>query len=162
MEEALRRKSVSLPRLRWQLERCGGNGRRGSRSLRTLLNDRNRGYIPSESELELRFFRLLRRARIALPICQAVFKDDGRFIARVDFLYPERGLVIEVYGWRDHGARTRWEHDIARSTELSSRGHRVIAFTWNDVTKRPDEVVRAVARALAVTDPQGSFRLRRR
>jgi len=159
LEEALRRGAVSLPRLRWQLDRCGRSGRPGTAALRTLLDDRNRGYIPSESELELRFFRLLRGAKLPLPVRQKVYTDQGHFIARVDFVYLDRGLLIEVYGWRDHGARTRWERDIGRTTELASRGHRVIAFTWSAVTKRPQEVVQAVARALALTDPQSSFEL---
>lgn len=160
LETALRRGSVSLPRLRWQLERCGGRGHRGSATLRRLLDDRNKGYIPSESELELRLFRILRRARLPLPIKQKVVKDQGHFIARVDFAYPERGLIIEVHGWKYHSAKKRWESDLQRGNSLVLRGARVLVFTWSDVNKTPDYVLGATRRALASgPGAQGSLRL---
>ena len=48
LEAALRKGLVSLPRLKWQVDRSGGYGRRGSSTLRRLLEERSRGYIPSE------------------------------------------------------------------------------------------------------------------
>ena len=149
LEAALRQGTVSLTRLQNQLERYGGPGHRGSASLRALLEDRSRGYIPSESELEVRFFRLLRRAGLPLPVRQTVIKHEGRFIARVDFAYPERGLVIEVHGWRYHGAKNRWEHDLERGNELTLTGLRTLEYSWRDVTRRPGYVVEGLCRSFA-------------
>lgn len=162
LESALRRGLVSLPRLRWQLERCGGRGIRGAAALRHLLNDRNKGYIPSESELELRFFRLLRRHRLPLPVRQKVIKDDtGRFIARVDYWYASHRLAIEVHGWKYHSGKPSWERDIDRGNELVVQGERVLVFTWNSVTRRSNDVAAKIRQALELTDPQGSLQLRR-
>lgn len=161
LENALRRGLVSLPRLSWQLERCGGRGVRGAAALRHLLNDRNRGYIPSESELELRLFQLLRRRRLPLPVRQKVMKDDtGRFIARVDYAYPSHRLVIEVHGWKYHSGKPAWERDIDRGNRIVVQGERVLVFTWNSVTRRSEEVAATIKQALALTDPQGSLQLR--
>lgn len=148
LEEALRRGLVSLPRLRWQLERCGGRGHRGAKALRRLLDDRTKGYIPSESELELRLFRLLRQARLPLPVRQLVIKERGRFIARVDYAYPDRGLLIEVHGWRSHGRKAAWQRDLERGNELTLTGARTLCFTWSDVVRRGRATAATVARAL--------------
>ena len=148
LEAALRKGLVSLPRLRWQMDRSGGYGRRGSSTLRRLLDDRSRGYIPSESELELRLFRILKRARLPLPVRQNVIKHQGRFIARVDYAYPSRHLVIEVHGWKHHGAKNRWQSDLARGNLVMLSGARTLEFTWDDVTREPQEVASLVRRAL--------------
>lgn len=159
LEEALRTRSVSIPRLRWQLDRCGGKGTRGSASLGRLLADREYGYIPSESELELRMMRALKRADLPVPSKQKVVKKGGRSIARVDFNYPNHRLSIEVHGWKYHSARARWQHDLRRGNDLILNGERVLVFTWSDVVDRTSEVVRTVRRALEITDPQVSFPL---
>ena len=151
LEAALRDGLVSLPRLRWQVDRSGGCGRRGSSTLRRLLEDRSRGYIPSESELELRLFRILNRARLPLPVRQRAIKHQGRFIARVDYAYPSRQLVIEVHGWKHHGAKNRWQSDLARGNLLMLSGARTLVFTWHDVTREPQGVGSLVRRALELS-----------
>lgn len=160
LETALRRGQVLLPRLRWQLERCGRKGTRGAAALRRLLEDRTRGYIPSESELELRLFRLLSRRRLPVPTRQKVIRDpSGRCIARVDYAYPAHHLVVEVHGWKYHGDSSRWNRDLKRGNQLVLHGERVLTFTWMDVTKDADEVASTIMAALRVTNPQRSFQL---
>lgn len=151
LETALRKGLVGLGRLRWQLERCGGEGKRGAKTLRRLLDERAKGYIPSESELEFRFFRILSAARLPLPVRQKVFREGGRAIARVDFAYPSSNLVIEVYGWRFHDGKAAWQRDHSRSNTLVLNGQRVLVFTWEDITRRSPRVEREVARALGVS-----------
>lgn len=151
LETALRRGLGGLARLRWQLDRCGGEGKRGAKTLRRLLDERAKGYIPSESELELRFFRILSAARLPLPVRQKVFKEGGRAIARVDFAYPSHNLVIEVYGWRFHGGKAAWQRDHSRANTLVLGGQRVLVFTWDDITRQSQRVGREVARALGVS-----------
>jgi very-short-patch-repair endonuclease len=163
LETGLRRGTVSLTRLHSQIERYGGPGHRGSAAVRALLSDRNKGYIPSESELEVRFFRIVRRARLPLPVRQKVIKHEGRFIARVDFAYPDRGLVIEVHGWKYHGAKNRWEHDHERGNELTLTGVRTLEYSWRDITKRPNYVLDGLRRSFAAfPGAQGSLLPNRR
>ena len=148
LEAALRNGTVSLERLEHYLAIRANNGRRGAGVLRRLLAERAKDYIPSESELELRLFRVLRKARLPLPVKQEVVIDQGRFIARVDFAYPDRGLVIEVHGWKYHGQRDRWNHDLRRGNRLTLAGARTLEFTWRDVTQHPGEVAASVREAL--------------
>lgn len=162
LEKALFGRKVSIPRLEWQLERSEGKGVRGTTTLRRLLEDRTRGYIPSESELELRLVRILRSAKLPVPVKQKVIKDgSGKSLARVDFYYPGHRLVLEVNGWRYHSGRDRWQRDLARGNELVVKGERVLVFTWSDVVRNPSKVARIVRDALQLTDPQTSFPLGR-
>lgn len=111
----------------------------------------------------MRFFRIVRRAGLPRPVRQTVIKHEGRFIARVDFAYPECGLVIEVHGWKYHGAKNRWEHDLERGNELTLTGVRTLEYSWRDVTKRPGYVVDSLRRSLAAfKGAQGTLLLERR
>ena len=158
LERALLVRKVSIPRLQWQLDRCGGRGARGSATLRRLLEDRARGYIPSESELELRLWRALRQAQVPTPVKQRVHRDEsGRSIARVDFSYPRNRLVIEVHGWKYHSARARWQRDLQRNNDLLLTGERVLVFSWTDVVDRTSQVIRTIKKGLELTDPQASL-----
>jgi very-short-patch-repair endonuclease len=150
LECALRKGLIGLPRLRWQVERCAGNGKRGARTLRRLLEERSKEYVPTESELELRFHRLLSREHLPLPMRQKVHRDNGKAIARVDFAYPEHNLVIEVYGWQHHSGRAAWERDNSRTNAIVLTGQRVLVFTWRDVMRRPEKVIGEVRRALGI------------
>lgn len=67
LEDALRRQLVTLTRLRWELQKAGGRGRRGGRVLGELLADRPAAYRPTESTLEVELLRLIREARLPLP-----------------------------------------------------------------------------------------------
>ena len=148
LETALRKGTVSLHRLERFVAERARKGSRGASTLRKLLRDRQNDYIPSESELELRLFRILRKARLPLPVKQQVVIDQGRFIARVDFAYPDRGLVIEVHGWKYHGQRDRWNQDLRRGNRLTLAGARTLEFTWRDVTHNPNEVAGSIREAL--------------
>ena len=140
LETALRKGTVSLERLERFVADNARHGKRGAASLRALLSERGAGYTPSESELELRFVRLVRAARLPLPVKQKVIVDQGRFVARVDFAYPDHDLVIEVHGWEHHGGLTRWRKDLWRGNNVTLAGARTLVFTWSDVTRRPHEV----------------------
>lgn len=54
--------------------------------------------LGGESELERRFLELMRRGGLPRPVTQAVQRRDGRHVARVDFLFANHGIVVEVTG----------------------------------------------------------------
>ena len=72
---------------------------------------------------------------------------DG-FAARIDFAYPDHALAIEADGYRWHQGRAAWERDRTRTSELASRGWRVLQVTWLQLKHRPDEVIARIERAL--------------
>jgi very-short-patch-repair endonuclease len=66
---------------------------------------------------------------------------DDRFVARVDFLYREHGVVVEVSGRLGHSSPEERARDAQRRNELQDLGLKVYEFTWEDVTQRPTFVV---------------------
>ena len=75
-------------------------------------------------------------------------RHGGRFVARADFAYPDRGLVVEVDGFESHASPRALQSDLHRQNELVALGWTVLRFTWADVVRRPERVASAVRRVL--------------
>jgi hypothetical protein len=101
--------------------------------------------------LERHFLRLMREAGLPRPTPQVVFRDGSRTVARVDFLYPEHRLVIEVSGRLGHSSPFERARDAQRRNELHDLGVTVYEYTWEDITRRPGWVIRTMRARL--TDP---------
>ncbi len=86
---------------------AGFGGRRGVRPLRTAL-DRHTLAL-TDSELERRFLPIARTAGLASPRTQQ--RVNG---FRVDFYWPELGLVVETDGWRFHRTPAQQARDRTR------------------------------------------------
>lgn len=112
-----------------------GGGRHGVRLLDQLLLDSG-----GESMLERRFLTLVRRASLPRPQTQRRIHGDGRHVARVDFLYPDRRMVIEVTGRLGHSNPADRTRDAQRRNELQDLGYAVYEYTWGDITRRPTYV----------------------
>jgi very-short-patch-repair endonuclease len=149
LDDVLRRRQTSIPRLRKRIAELGRRGRSGAGVLNDLIEARREPASSSESVLETRFLRLVRRAGLPLPVSQHLVRDQGRVLARVDFAYPEALLAIEVDGYRWHSGRVPWERDLGRRNELTARGWRVIHVTSTDLERRPDQITGLIAAALA-------------
>lgn len=144
--DALRQKLITPERLQRYLRSAGGRGRRGAKTLRSIvaaLGDRR-----PESVLELRLIRVLRRSGLPEPISQFSIRRGQKVVARVDLAYPEIRLAIEADSYRYHGGSADWRRDLARRNELTGLGWRVIHVTWDDVTRRPATVIRQVRIAI--------------
>ena len=98
--------------------------------------------------LERCFLKVLRQAGIPLPTPQVVHRQEGRFIARVDFLFEAEGIVVEVSGGRGHSTANDRAKDARRRNDLQRMGRLVLEFTYEQVTRREDWVVRTVREAL--------------
>jgi very-short-patch-repair endonuclease len=94
------------------------------------------GTDPNRTRVEHRFLALCRRHGIRLPQCQVII---GPYT--VDFMWPDKALIVEVDGWQKHGTREAFESDRARDAWLTSQGHRVIRFTWRQLHEDPTIVV---------------------
>ena len=69
---------------------------------------------------------------------------------RVDFHWPEAGLVAQTDGFEFHRSRQAFQDDRAQDRALQLAGFRVLRFTWDDLTLRPDTVAEQLAQALAL------------
>lgn len=103
----------------------------------------NLAFKGTRSELEFQFLRLCQRSEIPAP---EVNVRVGSLL--VDFLWPDRRLVVETDGYRYHRGRLAFENDRARDLELRARGYDVIRLTYRQVLNAPDEVRVALRRAL--------------
>ena len=102
--------------------------------------------------LERRFLRLIREAGLPRPRCQVVFRDGTRTVARVDFLFAETRVVVEVSGRVGHASDADRRDDARRRNELTLRhGCPVVEFTTADVIEDPGYVIATVRQALAAS-----------
>jgi very-short-patch-repair endonuclease len=145
LDDALRRRLVSIEVLRIQLERTGP--RPGIAKLRALLDARDPTTRPSESVLETRVARILRAAKLPGLVAQHEIVVAGHLIARVDFAFPPAKVAVEADGYRWHSGRAQWQKDVERRNALTNVGWRVIHVTWEDLN-RPEAIVDQVERAL--------------
>jgi very-short-patch-repair endonuclease len=152
LDDALRSKLVSVPRLRWRLAELGRRGRPGVRLIRELVDARGSSAQVPQSVFETRMLRVLSAAGVR-PIVQHEVRSQGRLVAVVDFAFPDQRLAIEADGFRWHSGRSRWESDRARRNELTLLGWRVIHVTWNELSNDPGTVVGSIRRALVGRSP---------
>lgn len=132
---ALRRGLTSVGYLMRRFGTYAGRGRPGSAVMRRLLEARvDLGAL--DSALETRFLRLVRQERLPLP--RAQYPVGGY---RLDFAYPTLRLGIELEGYAFHSGKQMWDRDLRRRNDLLTLGWSVLHFSWDDITKRSDEVV---------------------
>jgi very-short-patch-repair endonuclease len=91
--------------------------------------------------LEDRFLRLCRRHGIPTPATQYGTKP------RVDFIWHEQRLVVEVDGWEAHRTRVAFQQDRTTTNALQLQGLVVLRYTHDDVTLRPRLVAAQVLSA---------------
>lgn len=122
--------------------------RRGARLAEAVLETAVGTPRPPDSVLETRFAQLIRDASLPEPVAQYPITDGDRTI-RVDFAFPKARLAVELDGEEYHWGERAECRDRSRDRLLARIGWRVLRFTWNDVVRRPDEVVADVAGAIA-------------
>ena len=68
-------------------------------------------------------------------------------VGEVDLLVEGR-VVVELDGFAYHSGRREYREDRRRDREIVAQGLTVLRFTFEDVIRDPETVVRAVRRAL--------------
>jgi very-short-patch-repair endonuclease len=111
--------------------------RRPAARLKAYLDDPT----VTQTVLEDRFLRICHRYRIPTPLTQHGTKP------RVDFSWPDRGLVVEVDGWQAHRTRVAFQTDRANTNLLQLAGNIVPRYTWDDVRFRHAQVAAQVLSA---------------
>lgn len=66
----------------------------------------------------------------------------------VDFLWPERRLIVETDGYRYHRGRQAFEDDRARDLQLRALGYEVIRLSYKQVLEEPGRVAGVLKVAL--------------
>jgi very-short-patch-repair endonuclease len=148
LDDALRRRLVTIEQLNVLKALHGGRGRPGSAMLTRLLRDRPLGERPMGSPLEGDLYSILKTP--ALPTVRRQYPVellDGSTVY-LDFAYPEYRVGIEADGYRWHTGRERWQSDIDRQNDLAEVAWLLLRFTKKDVGRRR-LIVEKVARTLS-------------
>ncbi|HUR22621.1 MAG TPA: type IV toxin-antitoxin system AbiEi family antitoxin domain-containing protein [Acidimicrobiales bacterium] len=140
LDNALARGLTSIGALHRVTEELAGQGRPGSALMRRLLADRAGAYVPPESNLEARLHAVAKRAGLELARQRNVGGDD--WLGRVDFLDPERRLVVEVDSDLYHSALLDKAADAQRDAAMKEAGYTVVRINEHELWHRPDDVVR--------------------
>jgi len=145
INEADKRDLVDPETLRAALTEHAGEP--GVAVVRDLLDRRT--FTLTDSELERRFLPLAREAGLPPPRTQA--RVNG---FRVDFLWPDLGLVVETDGLRYHRTPAQQAADRRRDQAHAAAGLTPLRFTRAQVALEPAHVVatlRRVARRLGAS-----------
>jgi hypothetical protein len=101
----------------------------------------------AESPQETRVRLLVLAAGLPAPVAQFEVRAGGRFVARVDFAWPERRLALEYDGlW--HAEPGQFARDRERLNRLTAAGWRVVFVTAADV-HRPAALLARLGAELA-------------
>lgn len=119
-------------------------GRPGPQNLLAALGADGRAR--TESWLERMLIRRLAEAGLPRPATQLVAGTG----ARLDAAYVDARLVIEADGHRTHSTRRQRQGDAEREAKLVAEGWRLVRFTYEDITERPEYIVATVRRLLGL------------
>jgi hypothetical protein len=124
-------------------------GKPGSAEMRLVVDERAAGYVPPASELAARFDDLC--DTFGLPRGAVEVNTGGeRWIGRVDVLYREAKLIVELDSRRWHDTSTSFEDDRHRDNDLVAEGWRVIRITWRMIHDEPEKVAALLRQLLIV------------
>lgn len=147
LEDARRRRLVTPEALEQMLAGLPENQAGRKQMLKVL--ETVSGTRPSDSGLEVKVLRLLRREGYPDPVRQEILTDEGEFAGRVDLVYPQRRLIIEVQSHRWHDGREGLDDDSARHNRHHAMGWLVIKAT--------SKMLRGAARAEFLRDLRRSY-----
>jgi hypothetical protein len=144
LDRALERGIVSVAAVKGALDAVARKGRDGAGVIRRVLEPHLESE-PVAGVFEARMARLLAAEGLppAVPEYE-VWSHDGRFVARVDFAYPELRLAIEVDGFAAHSSLEAFRHDRVRQNALVGAGWTVLRFTWGEAEDGAPRVGRAI------------------
>jgi len=113
----------------------------GAPALRELLD--REAFSLTDSELERAFLRLVRGAGLPSPRTQVPMLGF-----RLDFYWPEMGLVVETDGLRYHRTAAQQAKDRGRDQALATRGLVVLRFTHRQVVREGVSVAATLAEVM--------------
>lgn len=108
-------------------------GQRGVGPLRDILGDWF--FRLTDSELERRFLRLVRKTGLKPPLTRQ--RVNG---FRVDFYWPDLGLVVETDGLRYHRTPLQQARDQRRDQAHTAAGLTPLRFSHAQIHSEPESV----------------------
>jgi hypothetical protein len=153
LDSACRRWPEMLEMTTRRFLEISGRGRKGTRLMRALLDERlGRGRF-TQSAFETLALRLVRSIGLPEPLLQHQVRD-GDFLAYLDLAWPaiKWGIECDSLAW--HSGKRAHEWDRQRRRQLKQLGWDLVEVTYDDVTKRRQrtaEQLRTLYRQRAAT-----------
>jgi hypothetical protein len=144
-ERAAQRRILDIP----AIEESMDPGRRGNKSLCALVDEWRRAAPVAKkgnlkSPLEAKVLPLVLRRGLPAPLLNAPIEiPNGRI--EVDFLWPDRRLVVEADSRDFHGTEVAFERDRRRDRELFSVGYNTLRVTHQQAEREASAVAQAIA-----------------
>ena len=113
----------------------------GARRLARVLATRT-GTL-TESGAQRQLLELIRQSDLPMPQTERPLLGY-----RVDLLWPDLRLVVEVDGYQFHGTRGAFERDRSRDARLQAAGYLVIRFTARQIEHQPLAVLAQLAQTI--------------
>ena len=144
MDQLVAARCVDLTAIRELAASSRGPGSRRARTAAALAD----GLAESPPETRLRL--LIARSDLPPAVAQFRVVHENRFVARVDFAWPDRKVALEYDGlW--HAEEGQFARDRDRLNRLREAGWQVVFVTASDL-RRPRRLLGRIAAALGV-DP---------
>ena len=115
----------------------------GSHRLRAMLNRHLAGATLTRGDLESRFLGLCRAHGLPTPQVDVRIGENT-----VDFLFPERRLIVEIDSWKYHRTRARFDADRRRDATHLTAGDRTLRFTDRQLDDEPNAVAQTTRSTL--------------
>jgi hypothetical protein len=128
VDDALRRRYLTIKDLDGRLAACNRGGRRRLLALRAIVDARGLGYLPGETAWEDRVFNWIVQSGLPIPDRQLWVTVGGKTY-RVDIGYMDLKIAIEFDGYEWHHLRSKFDSDRERITALQLAGWVVLSFT---------------------------------
>jgi hypothetical protein len=130
-------------------------GRLGPEALERLLASSVRAarlidpdQAPSESMLMAAFLTFLTRSHLPAPLMERPFHGF-----RVDAIYPDHRLIVELDSYDHHRDRDRFERDRLRDAVALEHGYQTLRITWRRLAEDPAGLARQLRTILRTRAP---------
>src|SRR5262249_15992302 len=134
IDSALRQGLTDIDKLLAVLRRVGKRGRRGTRTVRRLLTERDASYAPTESDPEQMLVGVLLGHGLPEPQRQfSIYDEYGTFVARPDLVYRDLKIAMEYDSYQHHVGKEALVRDSRRRNAMSAIGWLVLVATAEDV-----------------------------
>ena len=128
------------------------HGSRLARRAIPLLSPAAESY--AESQLRV----LLHLAGFPPPLVNPVIRDGGRFVARVDLMFREYGVVVEYEGSHHGTDLAQWRRDMSRIGSIQALGY-IVERAHADDLRDPVPLLTRLAAHLSVRGWAGQWRV---
>lgn len=120
-------------------------GHRGGRRLQSLIV---LAHAAPENAFEALSWAAIAQSDLPRPLCQQWAQGASGRWYRVDYLWPEWGLIGEADGAVKYASGADVLAEKRRQADLEAAGYRFVRWIWEDVVPDATPMLRRVGRAI--------------